>query len=106
MLKQLGIPPDSAQARFATCPRATWSRRRMPSRGARCVLPFSPVADGDVIPADPVAAIAAGSARGMPLIVGTNLEEMKLYRFLDPTIDALDATGLVDRVHALMSRRG
>ena len=55
------------------------------------------MADGDLIPEQPYAALAAGSARGVPLIVGTNFEEMKLYRFLDPAIDALDPRGLVDR---------
>jgi para-nitrobenzyl esterase len=59
--------------------------------------PFSPVADGDLIPADPFAAIAAGSARGVPLIVGTNLEEMKLYQFLDAGLASLDDAGLVAR---------
>jgi len=59
--------------------------------------PFSPIADGEVIPVKPFAAIAAGSARGIPLIVGSNLEEMKLYRFLDPAVDALDEAGLAAR---------
>jgi para-nitrobenzyl esterase len=65
------------------------------------IPPFSPIADGDLIPVRPFAAIASGSARGVPLIVGSNLEEMKLYRFLDPAIDALDRSGLVDRCSAL-----
>jgi len=33
----------------------------------------------------------------VPLIVGTNLEEMKLYRFLDPAVDALTDAALVER---------
>jgi para-nitrobenzyl esterase len=74
--------------------------------GRTVVPPFSPVTDGDLIPAQPFAAIAAGSARGVPLIVGTNVEEMKLYRFLDPTLDALDAQGLVDRCCALFPGAG
>jgi para-nitrobenzyl esterase len=65
------------------------------------IPPFSPVADGDLIPARPFSAIAAGAARGIPLIVGTNLEEMKLYRFLDPAIDALDEANLIARCSML-----
>lgn len=42
-------------------------------------LAFRPVADGREVPADPVAAIAGGSAAGVPLIVGTNAEEWRLF---------------------------
>jgi para-nitrobenzyl esterase len=65
--------------------------------GRSVIPPFSPVADGELIPAQPFAAIAEGSARGVPLIVGTNLEEMKLYRFLDPSLEQLDEAALVQR---------
>jgi para-nitrobenzyl esterase len=69
--------------------------------GRALLPPFAPVADGELIPEKPFEAIAAGSARGVPAIVGTNLEEMKLYRALDPTIDGLDSVGLVARCAAL-----
>jgi para-nitrobenzyl esterase len=65
--------------------------------GRSVIPPFSPVADGELIPARPFAAIADGSARGVPLIVGTNLEEMKLYRFLDPLLERLDEAALLKR---------
>jgi para-nitrobenzyl esterase len=66
--------------------------------GGRSVIPpFSPVADGELIPTRPFGAIAEGSGRGIPLIVGTNLEEMKLYRFLDPALEQLDEATLIKR---------
>jgi carboxylesterase type B len=70
------------------------------------IPPFSQVADGDLIPAKPFAAIADGSGRGIPLIVGTNLEEMKLYRFLDPAVDQLTDATLVERCRVLFPGAG
>jgi para-nitrobenzyl esterase len=62
-------------------------------------LSYGPVADGVEIPADPEAAIAAGSAAGVPLLVGTNLEERKFHRRLDPEVDRLTD----DRLLALLA---
>ncbi len=42
-------------------------------------LSFRPVADGKVVPLDPLEAIRNGSAAGVRLITGTNLEEWKLF---------------------------
>lgn len=47
-------------------------------------LPFTPVADGVVVPSDPVGAVARGSAAGVELIAGTNLEEWKLFALMMP----------------------
>jgi para-nitrobenzyl esterase len=95
-LKQLEIAPERA-ATLRDLPAAGLVAAQN-SLGARSMLPpFSPIADGDIIPTRAFAAIASGSARGIPLIVGTNLEEMKLYRFLDPAIDSLDESALAAR---------
>jgi len=47
-------------------------------------LAFTPVADGVVVPTDPEAAVAAGSAAGVPLLIGSNLEEWKLFALMAP----------------------
>ena len=47
-------------------------------------LPFTPVADGVVVPSDPLAAVASGSGAGVDLIAGTNLEEWKLFALMMP----------------------
>ncbi len=96
MLQQIGIEPERAGALRDVAASVLVSAENAVA-GRSVLPPFSPVADGELIPERPYDALAAGSARGVPLIVGTNLEEMKLYRFLDPTIDALDPKGLVDR---------
>src|SRR5918997_4840517 len=44
----------------------------------------TPVVDGDLLPADPLDVFAAGGAAPVPLIVGTNAHEGRLFpRFLD-----------------------
>lgn len=43
------------------------------------MMPFHPMVDGDVVPAAPPAALAAGAATGVPLIAGTTADEMRLF---------------------------
>ena len=45
-------------------------------------LAFRPVADGLSVPADPLAAVADGAAAGVSLVVGTNLDEWKLFSLM------------------------
>ncbi len=59
---------------------------------------YRPVVDGTLIPADPLAAIAAGSAAGVPLLVGTNLEEERFFRRLEPEAAALTDDALLARL--------
>jgi para-nitrobenzyl esterase len=100
ILQQVGIEPERATA-LRDVPANVLVAAQNAIAGRSVLPPFSPVADGDLIPERPYAALAAGSAQGVPLIVGTNLEEMKLYRFLDPAIDALEPAALVERCSLL-----
>jgi para-nitrobenzyl esterase len=69
-----------------------------PLRGLRTRgLPFQPVVDGELIPGDPLAAVGAGAARHVPLLIGSNLDESKLFAPLDPEAATLDEAGLVAR---------
>jgi para-nitrobenzyl esterase len=67
--------------------------RALSTRG----LPFQPVIDGDVLPRDPLAAIRDGEARGIPLLIGTNLDEARLFAPLDPEAATLDEAELLAR---------
>jgi para-nitrobenzyl esterase len=53
------------------------------------LLPFEPVVDGDVLPGPPLDRIAAGSAAGVGLLVGSNRHEWRFF---------VVPTGLVDQV--------
>lgn len=48
------------------------------------VRPFAPVADGELLPAHPLDAFEAGTEHRVPLIIGTNAEEGRIFpRMLD-----------------------
>ena len=70
------------------------SRVTLRARGSS----YRPVLDGATIPSDPYAAIAAGSAAGIPLLIGTNLEEWRFYIRLDPEAERLTDDGLLTRL--------
>jgi len=67
---------------------------------------YQPVADGDLIPADPFAAVADGASCGIPLLCGTNLDETKFHRAIDPAIDTLDKGGLLARCRTIWPMAG
>jgi len=60
------------------------------------MMPFHPMVDGDVLPETPVAALGHGAARGIPMIVGTTTDEMRL--FLDVSGAAVAREKLCARV--------
>ncbi|MEV7284553.1 carboxylesterase family protein [Streptomyces sp. NPDC093252] len=49
---------------------------------AHTVTPFSPVVDGEVLPQAPWQALREGAARDVPLIVGHNRDEFRLFHVL------------------------
>ena len=50
---------------------------------ARTGVPFSPVVDGEVLPAAPWQALAAGAGRGVDLVAGHNRDEYRLFTALN-----------------------
>lgn len=61
-------------------------------------LPFQPVIDGDLLPRPLLTAVSEGAAQGVELILGTNLDEMRLFGFADPEAFSLDDAALRRRV--------
>jgi para-nitrobenzyl esterase len=57
-------------------------------------LAFIPVVDGDLIPARPLDAIAAGAGSGVPLLTGTTTEEFRLFLVPTGLAGLLDEPGL------------
>jgi para-nitrobenzyl esterase len=54
------------------------------------LMPFEPVIDGDLLPAMPIARIAAGASAGVDLMLGTNREEQRLFMVPSGAIDHID----------------
>jgi para-nitrobenzyl esterase len=97
ILADVGLAPrEAGRLRDAPADRLLALQERVTPRSGG--VAYGPVADGTEIPLDPLAAIAAGSAAGIPLLVGTNLEERKFQRRLDPDVDRLSDDGLLARL--------
>ena len=65
-------------------------------------LPLRPVVDGNVIPKLPIRAIAGGSADNVPVLIGTNRDEWKLFNILDKNLPNLDEARLLRRFQRLI----
>ena len=46
---------------------------------ARNLMPYEPVVDGDILPAVPLEAMRDGAASGVQILIGTNVEEARLF---------------------------
>jgi para-nitrobenzyl esterase len=65
-------------------------------------LPLRPVVDGNVIPELPIRAIASGSADNVPILIGTNRDEWKIFAILDKNLPSLSEAGLLRRCQHLI----
>jgi para-nitrobenzyl esterase len=65
-------------------------------------LPLRPVVDGNVIPELPIHAIAGGSADNVPILIGTNLDEWKVFAVLDKNLASLNEADLLRRCQCLI----
>ena len=54
------------------------------------LLPFAPTVDGSVLPAAPLASIGAGQGGNVPLLIGSNRDEARLFLVAAGTIDLID----------------
>jgi len=69
------------------------------------LTPFQPVVDGNVLPEWPLAAIKKGSAKNIPVIAGTSLDELKMSITMDPATRNMDEAGLVKRLNDLLGEK-
>jgi para-nitrobenzyl esterase len=59
----------------------------------------APRVDGKTLPLPPVEAARIGSAAPLPLLIGTNLDEWKLFGMMDPTALKMDVSMMADRLN-------
>src|SRR5262249_27601898 len=57
---------------------------------ALSLLPFAPTVDGTVLPQAPLAGMAAGHGGNVPLLIGSNRDEARLFLVAAGTIDFID----------------
>jgi para-nitrobenzyl esterase len=58
----------------------------------------SPVIDGKVLPVLPLEAIRKGSAAHLPVLLGTNLDEWRLFGMMNPDFSKLDEVEMIKRL--------
>lgn len=101
LLRDLGISEDSTRAlRDVPIEALLETQARIVARraGTPAWLPFQPVVDGVVLPEPPLEAIRSGLSRDIPLLLGTNRDEWKLFAAMDPRLRDLDESGLLSRI--------
>ncbi len=57
---------------------------------ALSLLPFAPAVDGSVLPAAPLALLGAGQGGDVPLLIGSNRDEARLFLVAPGAIDLID----------------
>ena len=57
---------------------------------ALSLLPFAPTVDGSVLPDAPLASFATGQGGNVPLLIGSNRDEARLFLVAAATIDLID----------------
>ncbi|HJU12172.1 MAG TPA: carboxylesterase/lipase family protein [Candidatus Binataceae bacterium] len=67
---------------------------------------FNPVIDGSTLPAGPFAPTAPAISSHVPLMIGTNKDEMTLFFALAPWIEGMDDASLRERVRMFVGERG
>ncbi len=104
-LEELGGPAPTAEAlaRFDTR-RLLAAQARVNRRLANQaqLMVFLPAVDGDVLPEAPLAAVARGAAAQIPLLIGTTLDEWKLFTLIDRGLPAMREDQLLQRLEELL----
>jgi para-nitrobenzyl esterase len=110
-LKVTGISSDDIEALHALTVEQLLAteielRRRManPWELMRITV-TAPVMDGEVIPQMPTHAIAEGVAKDIPMIIGSNLDEWKLFLIGEPNKEKVDRAQIVERLGRVIPSR-
>jgi para-nitrobenzyl esterase len=67
---------------------------------AATMMPWQPVIDGDVMPSAPLDRIATGASADVDLMVGTNVDEHRLFMAMDGMLDQITPEALAGAVAA------
>jgi len=82
VLDELGIAratPDAIDAVTSEAVVAAQTRAAAKLFGIAGLLPFHPALDPETLPVTPIAALRAGDARGIDLVLGVTTDEMRLF---------------------------
>jgi para-nitrobenzyl esterase len=105
LFEELGLAPGDLESFVAMPTEALVEAQSKVVARHRIGMPFSPVVDGTVIPEHPLCAIRSGSASGLSLITGSNLDELRLFGLLDPRLRDMDQDDLLARARRILADR-
>lgn len=97
----LGEPENLEALRGLPVERLLEAQQLLTERHRRDRLVFRPVVDGDVLERPPLAAVADGAVRDVPLLIGTNLDEWRLFSASDPSAWSAEEHDLPARLERL-----
>jgi para-nitrobenzyl esterase len=105
-LGALGGPPPSPDALGRISVRQILAAQRSImnelSDWNRRLMVFLPSVDGDIIPEQPIEAVKRGELAHIPLLIGTTLDEWKLFRLVDRDRFAIRDGEILDRVDQVL----
>ncbi|MBK9178071.1 MAG: carboxylesterase/lipase family protein [Acidimicrobiales bacterium] len=106
VLAEAGVDPHRpAELLHLPVERLLAAQAAVVAHGGAATLPFQPVVDGATLPRPPADAVADGSVAGVSVLLGTTLDEMRLFTVLDATLADLDHDALVERCRPLFGDR-
>ncbi len=110
VLGELGIGIDELRRipanRLLNAQMAVLKKINLMSFANRRRVGFNPVIDGLNLPEGPFAPAAPAISSHVPLMIGTNKDEMTLFFALAPWTEGMDAAALRERVRLFVGERG
>lgn len=96
LLGILGMTGSDVMERLETLPvdDLLAAHEQLATRHVRRGLVSRPVVDGEVLDRQPLDAVRAGAATDIPLMIGTNLDEWRLFSLADPSTASTDESRL------------
>ncbi len=73
--------------------------------GNRVLLPYAPSLDSQSLPESPLDVVRRGDAKGIPMIVGANSDEWKLFSAANPKHDTMDEAVLHKLVRSRLGKK-
>ncbi len=87
ILRKLGIKKDQIQPLFEIPPeKLVTAQNEIFAQDSMNLLALRPLIDGDTLPIHPLKAFQKGDCANIDLLIGTNLEEAKLFTAIDPAM--------------------
>lgn len=90
LMKSLKIKKGDIDALRQIAPEKIIAKENIITAAPTDILAFRPLIDGEIIPIHPLKAFQNGDCKNIDLIIGTNLDEAKLFTALNPNMANLN----------------